>query len=243
MNFEKGNKNKKKTEMNSYQENHLELPKYAILICIDDNYDNLDSIQEKFDNKNALNVDFYDNVKEMNKKGNKNNGEYSFVISPANERLKYTTMLRICTSVVISGLCKETKKNISIITHQTPRTILEKHDEKKYFKELLRESLSKFKSKCIDKSIDVVIVGGKFETDTKNSIENQEYEFSLKTLEKVLNEELKFNPLIIEPLTNQEEVFLGQDIYFDTPNRRLYVFRTKTPDNQPFNTSELREQE
>jgi len=164
------------------------------------------------------NVDFYSNPKELDKKNFKNAGSQTYVISSTDGEPKLTKRLYNCTSLTAVGRKIDSETELSFLTHQDP---YEFHNVKKdSFVSHLKERLQELKSKCSEGSIDIVITGGWF-----NEKYPDQYQESLKILSSVVKEELGFEPQVICGPKN----LAGDDVYFDTQKRRLYVVR---PDDE-----------
>jgi hypothetical protein len=96
--------------------------------------------------------------------------------------------------------------------------------------------LNELKSKCLEESIDVVIVGGQFNT---SPIRMDEYRRSLEILNSIIKETLGFEPLVICGPKGEETEY--DDVCFDTKKRRLYVLRPEDAQlhNDVFKPSEV----
>lgn len=72
------------------------------------------------DSANPRNVNYYGSSKDLSKQQMKNAGRYSYVISPIDGVDKFSASFLNCTGLVVTGLNKETDKNISFLSHQDP---------------------------------------------------------------------------------------------------------------------------
>ncbi|MDP9249016.1 MAG: hypothetical protein M3M85_00690 [bacterium] len=140
----------------------------------------------------------------------------------------------MCTGLVVVGIDRETGKNVSFISHQTPAEILD--DEMVSFKELLKERLAEMEARCLPGTVDAVIVGG---YDRKKvTREAKEYEKILSYLGSEVKKYFKFDPTVV----NGPQFDGGMsDIWFDTENRRLYYVRHKVNDMADFPTADYKE--
>ena len=162
----------------------------------------------------GLNVKFYYKHEASEKKGFRSSGIEAYVISPIDERPKFTKNLQNCTSIIAVGRESGSETEISFLTHQDSKEITGK--AKDDFTKDLEEQLKDLKGKCQDKSVDVVIAGGQFRE--KDALK---YQDSTAVLNATVQKMLGFEPLIISaPKTRG-----GDNIYFDTEKRRLFVVR------------------
>jgi hypothetical protein len=147
-------------------------------------------------------------------------GEGTYVISDIDSNNKYSKNLIACTSLVVVGRQKGSTENISIMTHQSPSSVLSAY----YFKFILRDILRQIKSKCEPATIDAVLVGG---TSVKKFAEvvgvvGKEVKDAFDINLVVVN-----GPKIIDTskLKYGEVLRLADSVYFDNENRRLYLVR------------------
>jgi len=151
----------------------------------------------------------------------------SYIISPVNEKDKFTKELLDCTSVIAVGRDVSSGKDISVLTHQDPKIFLK--EQKEAFTKDLEERLRDLRQKCHEGSVDIVIAGGKLMRDRPD-----DYKDSLEKLDDIVESVFGFEPLVIcgpkYPEADED------DIYFDTQNRRLYIVRPKDSkfSNEPF---------
>ncbi len=159
-------------------------------------------------------VDFYENPGNLEKRKFKNGGDQTYVISTIDEKPKYTNELLDCTSLVAVGRKADSEVQISFLTHQNPNAFFGK--TKELFIKHLKEQLQLLKEKCLDKSIDVAIVGGKLTED-----DVFEYQRSLEVLGSVVEAVLGFDPTVV----SGPKFRMQDNVFLDTANRRLYVER------------------
>jgi len=168
-------------------------------------------------------------------------GPTTYVISAIDDKDKFTEGLNRCTSLVVSGTDKETKKNISFLTHQPPGMISfmkeyifadevkkERTKEMYPFLDDLRIQLLKMKEKCEPGTIDAVIVGGSDGKLTPVDLTEQrkkmnDYLLSVEILKEKVEQVLGFNPREV----NGPKKDGGQDkVRFDNEHRGLYFVRS-----------------
>lgn len=164
----------------------------------------------------GLNVDYFWNKETSGNNNLKNAGERTYVISPVDERSKFTETLRECTSLIAVGRGTEGTE-LSFLTHQDPHEFLSWKLGK--FTDHLKESLEELKKRCVAGSIDVVIAGGVIIDKNHDYLVN--YQKSLEILSGAVQESLGFVPTVVSgPKSGGDD-----DIYFDTQNRRLLIVR------------------
>jgi hypothetical protein len=119
-------------EVNTLKSEHLNEEIRPIIACIGklaDFYDENGGVVEKIfkrpeDDDTIENVDYYGDHESLNNKNYKNPSQWSYVISPINYKDKISSSYKDCTGVAISGVEKETGKNISFLSHQDPQYFL-----------------------------------------------------------------------------------------------------------------------
>ena len=149
------------------------------------------------------------------------------VASPIDSSYKKTEGLADCTSLVVSGVDKETGLNISFLTHQDPKQFLNDNSNlKTEFVEYLRSLLIELWKRCKPGTIDAVLVGGRYK-DGKTFFgvyfRKQDYIDSLKLVGAEVKTALGFEPQVI----NGPNLSYQDEIYYDNDNRRLYFLRPK----------------
>jgi len=156
------------------------------------------------------------------------------VISPPEQdhSNKFSEEFCDCTGLIVVGTEKGTDDNVSFLTHQDPKEFL--FSKKEEFTKRLRERLAQIKDKCVPGTIDAVLVGGWYSKDPftlyfakklglKDRDVAKQYTDSIKLLGAETKEILGFEPIVINgPKT---ELGLGDKVYFDNKNRRLYFVR------------------
>jgi hypothetical protein len=195
-------------------------------------------------NKGTENIDWNASKKESEEKGILSAGEYTYVISPLDEKDKRSYGLSNCTGVVVVGQDKKnTDKNLSFISHQYwsklaklgPVPLLPS------FLADLNTRLSEVKERCVSGTIDAVIVGGTYFTD---SVYKKNYEDAIDVLSQNIKNAFGFEPVVITgPKINDEEK--EEDILLDTKNRQLYIERPEVGDtsSESYLPSDFEEQE
>lgn len=232
------NVNMEQKRLNTLKSEHLNDGVRPIIACIGtlkDFYDEKGSVVEKIfkgpkDDITLEDVDYYGDRETLNRKNYKKPEELSYVISPVNGKDKISRSYKNCTGVVVSGADKETKENISFLSHQDPDYFLAEEKNTNMFFSDFKERISELRKKCVKGSIDAVIFGGNYFTDKKKqhgSKYGENYNKSIDFLSSGISELLGFDPTVIAgPKTES-----GADaVYFSNKNRCLYLVRPKVGD-------------
>jgi hypothetical protein len=215
------------THSESLDNNHLKSRELQIITCLDIIEDA--NPPEDIDPNNLDIVDLYSSQEDANKIGAKKSKEIAYVISDINDHDKISSKYKNCTGVILSGIDKQNKKPISLITHQNPGYIL--HGEGEDFIVDLQEAIKKFKSQCEEKTIDTVIIGGqvlKFkglpDTNPAQKLISEEYKNFLRLVSELLQKEFGFTPIVVGgPKTDK-----GTDmLIYKNDTRRLFLYRNK----------------
>ena len=154
-----------------------------------------------------------------------------------------------CTGMIVSGVEKDTGKNISIMIHQNPGRHDHFHmkeeeivEKKKKFIKRVSDGLENIKEKCESKTIDCVVFGGDKGDDL--------YKKSIETLNGVCSQVLGFEPVILTgPKMSSDGInsikrLHETDVFFDNDNRRLHIVRSLQASgaNESYLPSDLEEQ-
>lgn len=165
----------------------------------------------------------------------------SYVLSDCNEKDKYSRLMWACTGIAVVGTDEMTGKQISILSHQDPARILDRFRGR--FIRDLSADLSKIKKLSKRRSIDAVIFGGRYNPTNIGRVEN-DYIDAIKLVAAICRKTLGFQPVVLTGPNRSREGETTQ-IYFDTQNRRLYLYRpsqkydpeTETPSEKDHNTN------
>lgn len=196
--------------------------------------------------KNAEYINFGASQSELEKNMMLNSGKDTYVISPCDSSNKYSDGYQNCTGVIVSGVDKDTGKNISIMTHQFPGWFLNKENndfEIRKFKSDLSIKINELKDRSVLDTIDAVVFGGNkedvagsnldekfrygYDDEDEHSKDSYDvYMKSVKTAKVVVSEILGFDPVVIlGPNDNFDTIQNPLDSYYDNENRRLYLVR------------------
>ncbi len=187
-------------------------------------------------------IDFFKSGISLELGDSKNGGEQTYIISPVNSKNKYTDELIDCTSVIAVGMDKKTGKNISFLSHEMSLRRLKLENKNKNHKdrefdihdkfiEDFKSSLKELKEKSEEKTVDIVIAGGKIlmkdkklpSTMTDSARYDSNYTRTIEGISKLVEDEFGFQPVVI----TGPKVFDGSDVVlFDNKNRRLYIKRS-----------------
>jgi hypothetical protein len=216
--------------INSLKSEHLKEGVSPIIACIEtpSQFRDDPNVNEYLRNHNEsnqskfLDVNYFGDPDDLKNREFKNMGNCSYVISPIDNLDKFSKSFLNCTGLVAAGQKKETKENISVLSHQDPDHFLRGENQRAKFKNDLKQQLQKLKEKSIDKTIDVVIVGGNYFLDDKKYRDN--YLNSIELLSEEVLEVFGFEPVIITgPKTSRGNK--TDNIYYDNEHRRLYIVR------------------
>jgi len=173
-------------------------------------------------------IDLYANPEKAREKGFIKEGERAYVISPIDNKNKFSEDYRDCTGIVAVGNDLITKENISFLSHQNPSYFLFAQKEK--FIRDLNQRLAEIKGRCEPGTVDIVVFGGQylkaqnFPDDHKvQKFFKEQYTLSIKLLSEQIEQQFDFSPAVI----TGPKFGKGQDVVaFDNLNRRLYLLRT-----------------
>lgn len=162
-------------------------------------------------------IDYYGKKELFDKNNIKNAGQKAYAISECNEKSKYSTGYYDCTGVIVVGEEKEGHKQVSFMTHQDPESILNIDGRKEEFSKDLIDSISEIKNKIKEKSIDVIIFGGRY---------GRNYKKSINELRDIIVKETAIEPIVMTgPNCNMDDRDDDTKVYFDTQTRRLFIAR------------------
>jgi len=186
----------------------------------------------------AENVDFWESKEKIEKRGQKNAGNNTYVISSISSKDKFSRNFYNCTGLVVVGIDEKDGKDISFISHQEPGVILNMGGVGQLFKQDLSDRLIEMRNRCVPGSVDIAIVGGNFIDD--NEYRGKDiYGGIVELLTEEVLEVFEFSPHVaVGP-----KIIVGRDdVYFNTKERRLYVIRPQgisSEENQPFVPEDL----
>ncbi|MBP9715081.1 MAG: hypothetical protein KBD52_01145 [Candidatus Pacebacteria bacterium] len=182
--------------------------------------------------KNVTNVAYFHKAPGFTDENVLNEKDKNYVISNIDNTNKFSEEFLECTSVIVSGLDKETGENISFLSHQNPNDFLfRKRGE---FIQDFEKKLEEIRVRCKEGTVDAVILGGNYmDIISKNSPNGDTLaEIYVETINLLSNEVekfFKFKPEIINgPKFNLKE---QDDIFYDNKKRRVYFIRPEVNTN------------
>src|SRR3989344_2039371 len=154
-----------------------------------------------------------------------NGGIKTYVISTIDELDKFSQRFYDCSGIVVTGIDRQTGKNVSSKSHQNPEGFL--YSAKQDFSTHLRERLSEIKRRCKEGTVDAVVIGGMYYEFTSQEGETedfrQNYIDSIKFLGKEVRTILGFDPVVV---SGPKLSGGGDNIYYSNKDRRLYFVRS-----------------
>jgi len=176
----------------------------------------------------AHDVDYFADQKELEKRGLKHGGAgHAYVMSPIDDKDKFSKNFINCTGIVVAGREKQTGKDISFFAHLYSPSIAFKTRKRETFLSDLHEQMEEIKKRTEEGTIDATIFGGNYfsENDPINKRTVMDYTKVIEILSKELKKGLGFDPII---MTGPKTVLNGEDVYYDTANRRMHIVRPET---------------
>ncbi|MEK7179190.1 MAG: hypothetical protein AAB727_02965 [Patescibacteria group bacterium] len=194
--------------------------------------------------KAPLNINYYGEQDALVKRGMKNAGKFSYVMSPIDAADKISRRFINCTGLVVAGKDKRTGENVSLVTHQDPHYFLVTESRKSIFVHDLEQKLREIKERCEEGTIDAVIVGGNSDS---GGYYKDSYVNSIKLLSEETQNVLGFEPVVMTGPKAVSPVLdwaAQDDVFYDNAHRRLFIIRPKVGDasTESFVYSTLKEQ-
>lgn len=230
---------------NALKAEHLKDKGDAIIACVGtlgqfsakEEYFFLDSISRTASSRN---VDYYADPEELARRGFKNAGNKSFVMSPIDNSDKVSQSFINCTGLLMAGRDKMTGKNISFLSHQSPAYFLKDKGNRDIFTNSLRLQLEELKKRSVDETIDAIIIGGNY--FKKDAYFQKSYLESIGLLSAEVLKIFRFEPVVI---TGPKMRPGDDDVYYNNDKRRLYIIRPETGvvSTESFLPSDIKEQE
>lgn len=226
---------------------HLREGVEPIMVCVgteDDYKEQFKELNEHFEDYHpgVHNVDYFTHAEILDRKGFKNTGDRTYVISPLDKFDKFSEGFYNCTGLIVVGKSTRDGENISFLSHQDPTKFL--HDKKRDFVTHLEQILSNLKIQVEEGTADAIIIGGRYlpltDRTVGDSYEVKNYVSSIYLLSEEVKKVLGFDPVVINgpklpsPMGGQDKV------YFDNRNRRAYLIRPRVnQDIKDFTQPEL----
>lgn len=204
---------------------HLKKGIRPILACVGAHYnpeENLINVITKSKETSStdwVDVDYYENPEKLKELKFKNDGNFSYVISPIDDNDKFSSTYRNCTGVIVTGKDKETGEDISFMSHQDPSYFIGS-DKKDNFSEDLVQRLNEIRERCDDGTIDAVVIGGNYIKE--NEVFQENYVKSIGLLSEKIYQILGFVPAVV---VGPKEAGGEDDVYYDNRERKVYIER------------------
>ncbi len=206
----------KAKEINPLHNEHLAEGVRPIMASIVDSYDRDSQSTEamlRIMNRGE-NVDFFW-LPESSRDTMVSPDKKTYIISGCDDKDKFSQNYIDCTGVILVGTQRDTEKQISFLSHQDPKAISGKYQDR--FRRDLSKRINELKELSADNSIDAVIFGGQ-------DIWFKKYKESVKLLSEICQKVLGFEPVVLAG-PNTRILKGDTDIYLDTQNRRVYLDR------------------
>ena len=151
--------------VNALKSEHLANGEQPIVACVGTWKDFAENAGEtskafwtKVDPAEVEDVPFFLRSNVQPKSGQKRGDEReSYVISNINEMDKLSRTLRNCTGIAVSGKDKESGKNISFISHESPKYLFSKKRREKFLADF-GGRLEEMKERCVKGTVDAAIM-------------------------------------------------------------------------------------
>lgn len=187
------------------------------------------------------------NLGALEKNGFRHSGAGSYLISPIGEGIWHSDRYFNCTGVVAIGRDKNTDREISFLSHQDPRYFIDGGTNKiEKFSQELRNSLEELKARSQKDTIEVLLLGGNYNTtaaETEGGYQHRHYKQSIEKLRQIVQETLEFDPKVLTGPNNN----VGSEtaVLVETQKRKVWIERSKQPPefNHSFQANMLDETE
>jgi hypothetical protein len=234
-------------ESADYQTEHLKEDVSPIMVCVgtaEDYQDQLNEISSHFDDyvHGVHNADYFSDSEILDRKGFKNTGNNTYVISPLDKFDKFSEGFYNCTGLIVVGRNKRDGENISFLSHQDPEKFL--HSKREDFITHLDQILSNLKVQVEEGTIDAIIIGGRYlplsDRSAGDSYDIKNYVGSVNLLSEEVRKILGFDPVVVNGPKFPSMKGGADKVYFDNKNRRAYLIRPRVnSDLKDFTQPEL----
>jgi len=174
----------------------------------------------------SINVKYGELGSSLDKKGFKNDGTATYIISTIDTKAKISEGFVNCTGCIVVGVDKNTGENISFLSHQDPFHFTD--DGVLNFADDFSESLLKMKDRSVEGSIDAIVVGGNIVGGNEKKGGEEYYKESIELISELVRRRLGFLPVIS---TQAKKSGGGDSVIFDTEKRRAYLVRSEKINN------------
>ena len=168
-----------------------------------------------------------------------NAGPKTYAISQVDNSNKFSMGYFPCTGLLVAGITK-TGEKISFLTHQSWASLDPDSNHRGKFIADLEKQIREIKEKCVEGTIDSIIVGGQY----FGSFSQKSYRDIIMFLGVEVQKVLGFEPTIIDgPKFSNPKIYGADNVFYDNEKRRCYFMRTEINGNiPPFVPSEFYEQ-
>lgn len=199
----------------------------------------------------AENVDYAGDKEHYRAFEQRNAGGYTYVVSAANERPKYSEGYFNCTGFVAVGYDERKGKNISVLSHEDPRHILRSPGTLSEFLRDVHGALLDLKGRSSSGTVDVAFFAGDYGENMQSTISHRasegkkridDYRDVLKSISEQVREVLGMDMRIV--VGPKEWSNHAVTVMFDTQRRRLYMYRPEQSgfdNNTDFRASQVDE--
>lgn len=206
---------------------------YRIVACIGEPFSFDERSYEDIEALDADELHYSREPEEHEKRGEKNAGRGSYVISAISERNKQSGGFKNCTGLVLVGTDISSGHTVSMMSHQhAEQILLRKADE---FDRDLVASLQAFVAQTQEGTRDAVIVGGNYFSASagyKNrslATFGTNYVDSIKKIARPVREIMHVEPHVVIGPSMASGKQHAADVALDTEHRRLYILRPPQP--------------
>lgn len=208
---------------------HLRSDVKPIMACLDDQKP--DDLKKVFSDSehgfDFLNMDMNPEQKDEDFIAEFKEDLWAYIISPVDNKDKFSLKYAECTGLAVVGIDKETGENISFLSHQNPGFFL-LYDDDNFIRDL-KKQMETIMERCEPKTVDAVMFGGKF-SDVRGFEEGHhihkymkdEYIKSIKLISESIKSVVGFSPTVISgPKFNPAY----DHAVFKNKNRQLFLYR------------------
>ena len=155
----------------------------------------------------------------------RHDGPNTYLISPITERDMFSDKNIDCTAVLGIGRDDESGKAISFISHQNPAYFLSEQGKEKFMNDLVH-TMQELKDQSTPHTIEVVILGGKYDSKNASAKNSTEYKESVTMLRELIRKVFGYDPLVLVGPKLSEG---GTDIHVMTQERKIWVVQDGQP--------------
>jgi len=168
----------------------------------------------------------------------KHSGPNTYLISPITEKDLFSDKNINCTAVLGIGQDKESGKAVAFVSHQNPAYFLNEQGRKKFTNDLV-SVMKELKDQSALNTIEVVILGGKYDSQNASAKDSTEYKESVVMLSELIRQVFGYDPIVAAPKLSEG----GTDIQVATQERKVWIMQDGEPDSSasPYLAHQLEE--